>query len=414
MEKLDSFTLDLYRLKVEQVRVDRRQVTFAIKGNKLEVQLKRPIRKGERFRVEVVYGGTATPLPDPTLPGDDTPLLGWLSNAAGSFVVSEPVGASSFFPCNDELTDRATFSIRVTAPKSLSVAANGKLKTVTELGAKRRYQFEMDEPMTTWLATIQVNQYKVTKLNSVFGTPVKVYSTPSTSPEAIEGFLAARDMLPRFETWFGRYPYDLYGSVTIDDPRVTYALETQALSTFPSDWYTEDVVAHELAHQWFGNSVAIKTWADLWLAEGFATYVETFWPNRDDPATFNLTKQAIYDYVKARNVGPAVVDAPEDMFTDRTYYRGVLVLYALESKIGRPALFKLLRSWTSTYGGKLVDTDDFLDHVVKVTGKPALKTFLRPWIFDETVPDYRFVPDKKGAAADLASLLPAMVPHRRR
>ena len=106
-------------------------------------------------------------------------------------------------------------------------------------------------------------------------------------------------MLPFFERLVGPYPFESYGSVVVDDPVLYYALETQAMSTFPLGAPTEEVVAHELAHQWFGNSASVAKWEDLWIAEGAATYFEVLWPNRNDPAAFDAAMRDIYDYVVA-------------------------------------------------------------------------------------------------------------------
>jgi aminopeptidase N len=98
----------------------------------------------------------------------------------------------------------------------------------------------------------------------------------------VAAFRQTPEMLELFERFAGPYPFRSYGSVVIGDPELYYALETQAMSTFPDRVVSETTVAHELAHQWFGNSVTIAQWRDLWLAEGFATYFEYLWEFRGD------------------------------------------------------------------------------------------------------------------------------------
>lgn len=149
-------------------------------------------------------------------------------------------------------------------------------------------------------------------------------------------------MLIYFEKLIGPYPFASYGTVVVQDPILCYALETQAMSTFPDEDNVPDeaFVAHELAHQWFGNSVSVAKWEDLWIAEGSATYFEVLWPNRNDPAQFDKAMMSSYDYVAKRKLGPVVVEKPQQLFKLRTYYRGAAALYALRLKVGRSHLLQ--------------------------------------------------------------------------
>jgi aminopeptidase N len=413
LKTLASFTLDLHALKVGSVTVGGVPAAFSTASDKLRITPVKPIPRGRTVDVAIRYGGRIDPLQDPTAPGDPNYRLGWFAHEGASYVVSEPVGASSWFPANDEPTDRATFRFRITVPEPLQAAANGLPRKVVDLGDRRRFEFRMSRPMTTWLAAVHVNRFDVAKRRAVTGTPVRVYTTKKTTKAAVRGLLRAADMLPVFEDWFGRYPYASYASVAVDDPALSYALETQTISVFPFDWFSEDVVAHELAHQWFGNSVAVARWKDLWLAEGFATYVEILWANRSDPAKFDQVMRGLYDYVKNRKIGPAVVEDGTELFTDRTYYRGAVVLWALELKVGTPTFRKIARRWAAENRNTSVTTADFVAHAAKVAGDPSVKAYLSRWIFDETVPGLPADVASRIPAADLAAL-PVAVPHRRR
>ena len=304
--RLAELSLDLVGLEVSRVTVDSVPAGFEQADDKLIVRPDEPIRQGAVFRLRVAYAGRPEPIPDPTAPGSDIEL-GWFTFRDASYVVSEPVGASTFYPANDEPTDKATFSIAVTVPADYTAAANGVLRSVRATDTGQRFRWEMRQPMTTWLATVHVNQFRLQETNAADGTPIRVYYTALTPPADVDGYALAGEILTWMEPLVGRYPFGGYGSVVVDDPVLFYALETQAMSTFPLGSADEAIVAHELAHQWFGNSASIAKWEDLWLAEGTSTYFEVLWPNRDDPAAFDAAMLEIYDFVLANGIGPAVV-----------------------------------------------------------------------------------------------------------
>ena len=376
-KRLEEFSLDLAGLDVSRVTVNAVPADFEQANDKLIVMPRKPIRRGSVFKLSVAYAGRPDPIPDPTAPGSDLEL-GWFTYGKASYVVSEPVGASTFYPANDEPTDKATFSIAVTVPRGYTAAANGVLRSVRTTGSKKRFRWDMRQPMTTWLATVHVNQFRLQRTRAADGTPIRVYYTDATPPADVEGYALAGEMLPWMEDLVGPYPFGSYGSVVVDDPVLYYVLETQAMSTFPLGEAGEDFVAHELAHQWFGNSASIAKWEDLWIAEGTATYFEVLWPNRDDPAAFDAEMLEIYDYVAANGIGPAVVELPEEMFTERTYLRGASALYALQQEVGDRAFFRILRTFVTAYRGRNATSRDFIKLAVLVSGRPSVARCCMP------------------------------------
>ena len=264
--------------------------------------------------------------------------------------------------------------------------ANGVLKSVRAIGTKKRYVWDMRQPMTTWLATVHVNKFSVARKRAKDGTPVTVYSPAGTPQEEIQGHLKAADMFPFFERLVGPYPFATYGAAVVLDPVLYYALETQSISTFPLNAADEGFVSHELAHQWFGNSASVKRWEDLWIAEGTATYFEVAWANRNDPAGFDAEMHDLYDYVVAQNIGPAVVDDPADMFSDRVYLRGAAALYALRQKVGDRVFYRILRTFHAFYRGRNATSADFINKAVLVSHDRSVRGLLHAWLYEEPVP----------------------------
>jgi len=391
-QQLTSFTLDLAGLKVSKATIFGVPAKFSQAHDKLIITPRWPIPRFATFKLTVHYGGAPKPIQDPTVPDDPDYRLGWFKSGNVSYAVSEPVGASTFFPANDEPTDKASFTIAVTVPQTYLGVANGTLQSIRTIGMKKRFVWDMPQQMTTWLATVHVNdKFRIIQARTPEGTPVRVYATPTTPAAEVRNHLAARLMIPYFERLIGRYPFASYGAVVIDDPALYYALETQSLSTFPHGTaddiaIDEAFVAHELAHQWFGDSVSVEKWKDLWIAEGAATYFEILWPNRNDPAAFKKAMENNYDYVVKKHLGAPVVDTPEEMFGDPVYVRGAAALYALQLKVGDRTFFRILKTFLDFYHGRNAGTEDFINVAAFVSHDRTMRPFLHAWLLEDPVP----------------------------
>ncbi len=381
--RLTSFTLDLAGLTVSKAKVQGVPAGFSQAHDKLTITPRWPIPRGATFRLVVDYAGTPHPITDPT---DSDYELGWFKYGNAAYVVSEPVGASTFYPANDEPTDKARFTIAVTVPAAYLGVANGTLQSIRAIGMKKRFVWDMPHQMTTWLATVHVNKFNVATRRTSDGIPVRVYSPAGTPPAEIQGHLLAAKMIPYFEHLIGRYPFESYGAAVVADPILYYALETQSITTFPLGASDEAFVAHELAHQWFGDSVSVKKWADLWIAEGSATYFEILWPNRNNPAAFEAAMQDNYDYVASHHLGPAVVDSPDEIFSDSVYLRGAAALYALRLKVGDRTFFRILHTFLDVYRGGNASSANFIDTAVFVSHNASVRSLLNAWLYDQAVP----------------------------
>lgn len=225
---------------------------------------------------------------------------GWTISDEEVYVFGEPTGAETWFPVNGHPLDKATYSLRVTVPKPFDVAAGGLLTGPSDNGATRTFLWEMGDPAASYLVALHIAKLDETTATGPRGLPIRNYFDERIP----DGDRAAFDLLPEmiasFETSFGPYPFEAYGATVVDD-EFGAALETQTMATHSRDATAESVVAHELAHQWFGDSVGLKRWQDIWLNEGFASYAEWLWvEDRRGDAALQEMFQTWYSVLSAR------------------------------------------------------------------------------------------------------------------
>lgn len=376
---LSRVVLDFGALPVSRVLVDGRPARHAHGGGKLRVRPTRPV--DGPFTVEVRYSGVARPIRTRHW-GE----LGWDQLADGALVASQPVGASSWFPCNDLVRDKATYRISVTAPSPYTVLANGVLVERRSGGSSTTWVYEQAEPMATYLASVQVGQYARLALGD--GQDV---AAPARLLRAVRHDFARQPrMMSVFEELFGPYPFRAYQVVVTDD-ELEVPVEAQGMSVFGANHVDgqrghERLVAHELAHQWFGNGVGLADWRDIWLNEGFACYAEWLWSERSG----GPTAAVLADRARAR-----LARAPQDLrigdpgvanlFDDRVYKRGALTLHGLRTRQGDLDFFATLREWTDTYRYRTATTGDFMALAQRHTAYP-LSLFFRSWLEEAPLP----------------------------
>jgi len=273
-QPLTRFTLDLGTFKVPRVSVDGRAAKFTHRGGKLRITPARPIAEGAAFTVEVRYVGN--PKPVSSRWGD----VGWDELRNGALVASQPVGAPSWFPCNDHPTDKATYRIAVTTDAPYAVLVTGVLISRRRSAGTRTWVYERPEPTATYLVSVQIGQYDEMTL-----APGRLPQTAAVPSRLRRD--AARDLgrhgkiMTTLEGFFGPYPFGNYQLVVTDDA-LDDPIEAQGMSIFGANHIDgrrthERLVVHELAHQWFGNSLTLADWRHIWLNEGFATYAEWLW-----------------------------------------------------------------------------------------------------------------------------------------
>jgi aminopeptidase N len=384
---LSRFNFDLMGLDVSDVTVDGVAAAFRQHGkHELTVTPVDGIDDGTKFTTVVEYGGEPDLYQDP-----DLGASGWFVTDDGAIVVGEPEAGMFWFPVNEHPLDKARYCVDATVPEGLTAVSNGMLTGPASTdGGWTTWSWCARDPMASYLTTLAIGTWRVDQFDSDGGVPVLNFVDESL-PKRVDRTLAlAGDMVDFFSGRFGAYPFEAAGGIA-DTHQSYYALENQTRPTYDvgtARWSgLESVVAHELAHQWFGDSVAVTRWRHIWLNEGFATYAEWMWdahaggPSvaaRFDKAYSRPAKSSFWD-LEVADPGYA------DLFDGPVYYRGAMALHALRLMVGNQDFWQIMRSWAQTYGGGNGSTADFTRLAERVSGDQLDRLF-RQWLVDGDKP----------------------------
>ncbi|MDQ1015827.1 M1 family metallopeptidase [Streptomyces afghaniensis] len=411
---LARVNLDFAHGTVQSVEVDGETATFSTAGEDLVITPEDSVPDGKWMRITVWH--TSDPEPAEGREG------GWVRTADGLAMANQADAAHLVFPCNDHPSDKAMFTIRVTAPEGHTAVANGLPAGVDRAGGSTTWTYRTQHPMATELAQVSIGRSTVLHRTGPHGLPVRDV-VPAKHRKALEPWLKKTpDQIAWMESKAGRYPFETYG-LLMADVSTGFELETQTLSLFERElftesvypaWYVESVMVHELAHQWFGNSVGPRTWSDLWLNEGHATWYEALYAEEQAGKPMRDRMKAAYgasDRWRAAGGPPAAPKAPEPgrktgIFRPNVYDGAALVLYALREEIGRPAFERLERAWAGRYRDDTVGTQDFVRLAAEISGRD-LDGFFQRWLYGEKTPPMPGHPDWKPAAPAKPAAKPA-------
>jgi aminopeptidase N len=386
LTELQEFTLDLSdALTVSKVSVSgKRVIHFACRERKLRIRLQSKLATGAAMTIVVRYSGSPRPLR--SLWG----AVGFEELTNGALVAGQPNGAASWFPCDDHPSAKAAYRIQISAENSYRVVANGKLVSRRTHAGRTAWTYEQPEPTSTYLVTLQIGMYDVVRLAK---SPVPMQAAlPGRLRRNFDyDFARQPDMMRLFVDLFGPYPLANGYAVVVTDDALEIPLEAQGISIFGANHCdgsrtSERLIAHELAHQWFGNSVTVRRWRDIWLHEGFATYAEWLWSEHSGGPDADARARQYHDRLRASPQDLLLADpGPRDMFDDRVYKRGALTLHALRRQLGDEKFFVLLKDWTTRYRHGNVNTDDFTRLAATYSDEP-LQPLWDSWLYSTKVP----------------------------
>ncbi|MGH9137189.1 MAG: M1 family metallopeptidase [Acidimicrobiales bacterium] len=387
-QSLSSFTLDLVGLEVAAITVDDESAAFERADRELRVKPESPIESGDDFTVAVTYAGDPEPVVSEALGA-----VGWTDIDDGSFVLSEPEGGATWFPVNDHPVDKATYRFLITVPEGTEAAANGVLTEERDNGdGTTTWIWTMDDPMASYLATVVIGDLIFEEEEEgPAGVAIRNVYMEDVADAASAVFERQGEMIDFFDDLFGPYPFDVYGAVVVD-VGLGLALETQTLSLFGRDIVSagsaaEFVVAHELAHQWFGNSVSLRTWQDIWLNEGFSTYAEWLWLDHDGDTPLDVQVREARQFLRSTGSDDVIIGDPgaADLFALAVYDRGALTLHALRTTVGDDAFFVTMQRWAADFAHGNATTADFVALAESVSGA-ELDEFFDAWLFRPGLP----------------------------
>ncbi|WP_328691372.1 M1 family metallopeptidase [Streptomyces phaeochromogenes] len=397
---LEQVNLDYSLGTVRSVEVNGEPAEFRSTGEDLVVTPAEPLPPGIRMRITVRHDSNPVSTKD-----QDS---GWVRTEDGLAMANQADAGHRVFPSNDHPSDKALFTFRVTAPNGYTAVANGLPLDVNRRAAATTWTYRTEHPMATELAQVSIGRSSVLHRSGPDGLPVRDV-VPTKDRELLEPWLKKTpDQISWMQEKVGDYPFETYG-LLIAEARTGFELETQTLSLFEKElftrpeypkWYVEAIMVHELAHQWFGDSVSPRTWSDLWLNEGHATWYEALYAEEKADKPMEARMRAAYrvsDTWRATGGPPAAPKgaAPGEklsIFRPNVYDGSALVLYALREEIGRRSFEQLERTWVSTHHDGVADTADFTRLASGIADRD-LSGFFEAWLYGEKTPPMPGHPD---------------------
>ncbi|MET8129272.1 M1 family metallopeptidase [Streptomyces sp. NPDC005065] len=398
-EPLDRINLDFARGSVRSVDINGLRADFATEDEDLVVEAPGRLPAGVPLHITVRHTSD---------PSGDQNSGGWLRTSDGLAMANQADAAHRVFPSNDHPADKAYFTFRVTAPEELTVVANGLPAGKVRHGSSTTWTYRTAHPMATELAQVSIGRSTVLERTGPHGLPVRDV-VPAADAKGLERWLKKTPgQLEWMERQVGRYPFETYG-LLIADTKTGFELETQTLTLFERsvftagiypEWYVDSIMVHELAHQWFGDSVSPQAWSDLWLNEGHASWYEARYAEEHAKRPLARRMRDAYtrsDSWRAAGGPPARPVAPSpgekiSIFRPTVYDGSALVLYALRQEIGEPAFDQLERRWVRTHRDSTATTRDFVRLASQIAGRD-LTAFFDGWLYGAKTPPMPGHPD---------------------
>jgi hypothetical protein len=389
-EDLTEINYELEALTVEEVKVDGNVVSYTHDNGVINIPLT-GISDGDTFTTEVTYSGNPQQ-------SNDAYHIGMIFSNNGLFTLSDPSGCRWWWPAYDHPWDKAILSFHVTIRDDWLAACNGIRESIEDNGdGTKTHHWNGSNPMATFLGVIHAANY--VEYNQTFGdVPIQNFVYPSQESTAPTAFTNMPFMMEVFQEKYGTYPFEKYGNAVVS--MVTFgAMEHQTMTTLNTSHISstqagEHTIAHELAHQWFGNCLTPLTWKDVWLSEGFAVMSEAVyeeaWHGRESMESYVNTQ--IHNYYKswAGNTAYSIYDPSyNSYFNPHSYQKAASVLHMLRMKMGSETFFATLQDYFTTYHNGYVVTQDFHDKCEAVSGLD-LDQFFAQWIYGSGIPSIRY------------------------
>lgn len=371
-EETNSVMLDMStRLSVAEVALDGSAMAYIQVGDSLVIDVI-GVARNSRHTLTIDYSGVPKPVRAPSRRSDLDEGLGWTVDPTGDvYTFQEPYGAFTWYPVHDHPSDKALYDVQVTVPKGQVAVFNGQLVgQSTQRPGTTTWRWHTDEPMASYLTTIAIGPYRAYHETMPDGTPATYWLLPQDRALAPRLEREARTAFGWLEERLGPYPFDTFGIVIVDGAS---GMETQTMITLSRGALNERdaVVAHEIAHQWFGDAVTPDTWQGLWLSEGWAMYMQQWFEKDTGRYEYGggMSRWRPLDNESRARSGPPG-DYDPRTFADLNVYLGpAMMLDAIRERVGDSRFQALARSWVADHEYGNVDRAEFVRWLNAKTGK---------------------------------------------
>ncbi|MGB9664361.1 MAG: M1 family aminopeptidase [Ignavibacteria bacterium] len=391
LNSVSQFKLNSY-LSIDSIVQNNLQLNYTNSSGILSINLNRTYNKNELIDLMIYFRRTMST------------NLGFYFYAKSpqaleniAYTMTQPNDARYWFPCYDDPANKAdSIRIRIIVPKDFVATGNGILENVYTAGDSIIFNWFERHPISTYLIATAATKYSVFTQNYTSKYPpyetfeIQNYQWQADSSRSVYVMRNVGLMLEAFETFYGKYPFDKYGHAVVS-PFQYGGMEHQTISTIHRNWLNSDAqsgIAHELAHQWWGDLVTCKTWKDIWLNEGFATFSEDLYREytQGKDAYFN-SMNAKANYYYNYNPGYPIYNPPQIFNAAISYYKGALVLNMLRYVLGDSLFFKSLINYRNQFAYSNATTED-LKNIVNQTTSSDYSYFFDQWIYQPNHPSY--------------------------
>ena len=378
------FQLDLAKpFAVQRATLDGEQVQVTRRGKDLVVEA--PVEADRRYELVLAYAGRPRPVPAPTTRGDFSTTGFTVTPTGETWTMQEPYGAFTWYPVNDQPSDKALYDITVRVPSPWTGVANGRLVSRETEDGTTTTRWQLDEPASSYLTTLAIGDYAHRSNTTDDGLRVD-YWFPRGMVAGEDRVMSAAASVDWIEDRLGPYPFSTLGLVVTDSES---AMETQTMVTLGTNDYvlSPAVVAHELVHQWYGDQVSPADWSDVWLNEGMTMLMQWLYEGDHDitPLDETLRRARQLDQQLRDDYGPPGAYDPRQFGGSNIYYSPALMWNELRVELGDDRFFAIARSWLAEHDNRSVTRQEIYDHWERETGR-ELSAFFDAWIEGRTTP----------------------------